>query len=93
MKEVKSDLKSPDQIVAQCDHKSLSTGQAQKRLKYKLKVKEVTDKLRPVPKGRAKLMIGNSEGNPGIYSECMTLAATVYFSPKVFQKKNFVLLL
>ena len=62
VKEVKSALKSHDQIAAQCEHKSLSTGQAQKKLKYKLKAKEVTDKLRPVPKGRAQFMIGNSEG-------------------------------
>ena len=51
-----------DPVVAQFDNKSLSTKQAQKKLKLKLKGKKVSEEIRPVPKGKSQFMIGHSMG-------------------------------
>ena len=51
-----------DPVVAQFDNKSLSTKQAQKMLKLKLKGKKVSEEIRPVPKGKSQFMIGHSMG-------------------------------
>ena len=62
VKETKTGLESPGVTNAQCGHNSMSSSQAQKKLKLKLKDKNVSEELRPVPKGRAQFMIGRSKG-------------------------------
>ena len=62
VKETKASLGNPAPLSAQCGNGSMSSSQAQKKLKWKLKDKNVSDELRPVPKGKAQFMLGHSKG-------------------------------
>ena len=64
VKEVKSDLTSPERVnsAAESNQKNMSSSEAHKKLKSKLKAKGIKDQLRPIPKGRAQFIIGHTQG-------------------------------
>ena len=52
----------PNPNANNCNHESLTSGQAMKRLQKKMSAGGVLEELRPVPKGRAQFIIGYSKG-------------------------------
>ena len=64
VKDVMIDITSPEVVISVTDsnHKSLSTAEAAKKLKKKLSAAGGEVELRPIPKGKAQFMIGQTEG-------------------------------